>query len=313
MKPGDVRVSSAEGRSALAPLEALVPRVTAAVRRSPARRVLVAARHRDLAPADAVLASFPRSGNTWLKGMLAELLAGHEVDYAASERLIPTVGSHRQAPRLLPGGGRLLKSHELCRPEYRRAVYVVRDVREVAFSYHAFNQARAAHPLDLAGFIEELARGRIDGYGSWQSHVRSWLSARDRDAGVLVVRYEDLLAHRALELERIADHLGLVHSPHELNRVIANHGVERTRERERPRAIDAAVLGRRFAGREPRATSDGESARVARALRELAAASPLLSSLGYDVDGRSLAALPEEHVGLDYAPGGVVLRRRQSG
>jgi hypothetical protein len=60
------------------------------LRRSMLRRVVYGWRHRGLKPADVMLASYPRSGNSWTKLMLAELLAGSaEVNSRSKEWLVP--------------------------------------------------------------------------------------------------------------------------------------------------------------------------------------------------------------------------------
>ena len=76
------------------------------------RLLPVVYRHTGVSPQDAFLVSYPKSGNTWLKFMLTYLLSGREADFDSDSTTIADVGSHRATPGVLPGGGRLIKSHE---------------------------------------------------------------------------------------------------------------------------------------------------------------------------------------------------------
>src|SRR5688572_26204499 len=67
-------------------------------------------RHRRLRSADAFLASYPRSGSTWTRFLLFELLTGTPADFTPVIRTIQYIGDHHDSPALLPGGGRLIKT-----------------------------------------------------------------------------------------------------------------------------------------------------------------------------------------------------------
>jgi hypothetical protein len=58
-----------------------------------------------------MLASYPRSGNTWLRFVLADVLA-ESSSFDNIQGLIPEIGIHGGARSLLPNGGRLIKTHE---------------------------------------------------------------------------------------------------------------------------------------------------------------------------------------------------------
>src|SRR5579863_5796840 len=91
-------------------------------------------RHRGLAPADVMLGSYPRSGSTWLRFVLYEILTGESSSFDKVNAGLRGIGDYQHGPGLLPGGGRFIGTHESYRPAYRRAVYLVRDVRDVALS-----------------------------------------------------------------------------------------------------------------------------------------------------------------------------------
>ena len=107
------------------------------------RRPLVWSRHLGIQPQDVILASYPRSGTTWMRFLLAEALSGRSAEFKAVRGIVPYVGQHRKAEAVLPGGGKLMYSHDVASKDAtRRAIYVVRDVaRRCSFGI----QVAAAH------------------------------------------------------------------------------------------------------------------------------------------------------------------------
>lgn len=205
------------------------------LRRSRLRLLATAVRHRRLTAGDVFLASFPRSGNTWVKFMLAELLSGTEVTFDSSDLVVPIVGLHRETPGLLPGGGRLLKTHEPYRRAYGRAIYIVRDLRDVAPSYWRVRKMQSDRDgtpeASFPDFLGRFARGEIDGYGSWHDHVDSWLDALDASADVLLVHYEPMVDDPEGELRRMVAFLGLEVEDARLTQIVANNSPQAMAER----------------------------------------------------------------------------------
>jgi hypothetical protein len=238
-------------------------------------------RHRGLDPADALLASFPRSGNTWLLFMLAELLTGDEVDFMEAITAVPLVGRHRGAPALLPGGGRLIKTHEAYRrTPVRRAVYLVRDVRDVVPSYHRLGAANGLPSLPFDTFVTRFADGTAGAVGRWQDHVAAWLDAAQDGTDVLLVRYERMVDDTAGELRRVVDHLRLDVPDDALQRVVANNSAARMRGRRGPLPADLV------ASSVATATYGGwQQAYTPAQLTGLGPTVPVMRRLGYDVGG----------------------------
>lgn len=233
-------------------------------------------RHRDVTDDDVLLASFPRSGNTYVKNMLADLMAGGEVDFWTTEAMIPSVGQGEASVRL-PDGGRLLKTHERYRRCYARAVYMVRDVRDVAASYVSWNRARGRAAMPADEFVDHLIRGWVDGYGSWQDHVASYLDARDGGRDILVVRFEDLHNDPVDVLGEIAAFIGLDADEEMLRATVERNDAGNVAKRLARMTDQHGLLGRRFAA-SGKALETFDGATVSR----LQQASPALSRLGYD-------------------------------
>jgi hypothetical protein len=206
--------------------------------RTALRRPLAWKQNRGLAHRDAFLASVERSGNTWLRFLLAEILTDREIGFDDVDSLIPEMGAHRGVAPILPCGGRLIKTHELYRGEYKKAVYVVRDLRDVLLSHYArdLSMGFAEYYFGKNGFDDYLLaflHGRTMRYGSWQQHVQVWLeSPLARSGNLLVVRFEDLRKHPEQDLKRIIEFLGAAATPERIGAAIRNNTVEKMREKE---------------------------------------------------------------------------------
>jgi hypothetical protein len=180
-----------------------------------------------------MLSSYPRSGNTWTKFMLAELLTGAEADFSANEEVVPMIGRHFSAPCLLPDGGRLIKTHEPYRKAYRRAIYLVRDGRDVALSFRKLRAVEGfAEEESFDDFLTRFVGGDVGGFGSWQAHVISWLQAADRNPDILVVRYEELIDDTVARLGDMARFLGVTVDDTRLREIVGNNRPAKMRNRK---------------------------------------------------------------------------------
>ena len=90
--------------------------------------------HRGLNDKDVLFASFERSGNTWLRFVLMEILTKDNAGFLNVNQILPEMGTHREMKPVLPNGGRFIKTHESYRSEYKRAIYLMRDLRDVMLS-----------------------------------------------------------------------------------------------------------------------------------------------------------------------------------
>src|SRR5581483_8943536 len=89
---------------------------------------------------DMLLVSFPRSGNTWLRVLLANLLRPEPVTLTTIEQVVPDVYANADADLLRVPRPRILKSHEPFDARYGRVVYLVRHPVDVAVSFYHFQR-----------------------------------------------------------------------------------------------------------------------------------------------------------------------------
>jgi hypothetical protein len=188
-------------------------------------------------PDDTFLVSYPRSGNTWTRFLIANLLfVDREVSFLNIDYLIPDVFNvNRRALAKIPRP-RLIKSHEYFDPRYKKVIYIVRDPRDVVISYYYFYLKQGfiqdGYPLDK--FIRRFVEGDVDPeFATWGENVMSWLATRSQKPGFLLLRYEDMKANPAQELARVGVFLRSQYDLAILERAVQMSSPERMRELEK--------------------------------------------------------------------------------
>jgi len=213
--------------------------------KSPVRRPLVWARHRSFNPGDVFVGSYPRSGNTWLRFMLFEVLVGQSSLFNNVNQLMPDVGKHDKALPVLPDKGRLIKTHEPYRKEYRKAIYLVRDARDVVLSEFAYQKALGLAKDDFEDYLPRFLQGEVNPFGSWTAHVDSWMNARDDGhAEIFLVRFDEMRRDPEASLAKMMEFLGMPVDPQTIQRAVANNSVEKMRDKEKTQPQRASAKGR---------------------------------------------------------------------
>lgn len=158
-------------------------------------------------PDDIYLASYARSGTTWLQMIVYQLTSDGSMDFNHITQPIPYL------ERALPLGRdlnslpspRIFKTHlrysELPKGDYRR-IYIARDGKDVLVSCFHFFRDHSTFKGTFEEFFKLFMAGAAPS-GSWFRHVGEW-SAHAADSNVLFIRYEDLVNHFEPTLRRIA-------------------------------------------------------------------------------------------------------------
>jgi hypothetical protein len=183
---------------------------------------------------DVFIVSYPKSGNTWTRFLIGNLIYEEGVDFANIEQRVPDIYINTDSNlRDLPTP-RILKSHEYFDPRYKKVIYIVRDPRDVVISYWHFakKQNLISEQLALDTFVNTFLKGGVDGYGSWGENVGSWLGARKGDKDFLLLRYEDMLNDPENVLSNISDFLGLDSDSVRIKRAIELSTFDRMKQLE---------------------------------------------------------------------------------
>src|SRR5271165_790780 len=197
-------------------------------------------------PDDRFLVSYPKSGNTWTRLLIANLLSPDKpADFETINRLVPDpfADTKRQFARM--PRPRVIKSHLVFDPRYPRVIYMVRDPRDVVISeYHYQRKTRRIedhYPLDE--YVVRFIQGETyPENGSWGEHVAGWLVAREGNPRFHLVRYESLLADTAGELAGIAEFLGITPTPERLSEVVRLSSADRMRTLEQQQSNTSSLM-----------------------------------------------------------------------
>jgi sulfotransferase family protein len=188
-------------------------------------------------PDDTFLLSYPKSGNTWSRFLVANLLRpGQEVDFSNINGIIPdTEGTTKRYLNALPRP-RVLKSHQYFDPRYPKVVFIVRDPRDVVLSEYYWDIKRRAVNDDcsIENFVQRFVHGPVNHpFGTWGDNVASWFYTRRHNPSFLLVKYESLQADPRHEVTRIARFLNLPAGADRIDFAIRQSSADRMRELER--------------------------------------------------------------------------------
>jgi len=213
------------------------------------------------------LASYPKSGNTWVRFLIAQYLFGRVESSAEIAASIPDVHIRNGSLAGQTVGGTLIaKTHHRLNavlPHADRAIgaiYIARHPASVLFS--SLNYLRLIAPSAIVDHINPVTYARNfirlggdplhiqHGFGSMLEHAGSWMSHPTLPR--LVVRYEDLRERPEVELSRMLHFLGAEPDSERVRAAIADSTFERMKQLEideKSRGVSTVV----FAGSPDRA------------------------------------------------------------
>ena len=184
---------------------------------------------------DTFIVSFPKSGNTWTRFLIANLLHPEEpADFGNIDRLVPESEGLTRNQLARVGRPRIMKSHEYFDARFRKVIYIVRDPRDVAVSQFHFlrKRRRIGDDYSIEQFVTRFVAGETCDYGSWGTNVASWLVTRQNSPGFLLLRYEDMVAQTGAELTRIAAFLEMRATPDQVARAVERSSADQMRKME---------------------------------------------------------------------------------
>jgi len=174
-------------------------------------------------PDDVFIVSYPRSGNTWMRFLVGNLVYPEEpITFSNLEQKVPDIYQNSEWFLTRMPDPRVLKSHEVLDPRYGAVIYLVRDPREVCVSYYHYHlkyrKIEDGYPIDE--FTQRFVSGDLDPHGPWGDHVGSWLEAELGPERFKLIRYEDLAAKTYSTTVEVALFLGIGASPTRLQTII---------------------------------------------------------------------------------------------
>lgn len=142
-------------------------------------------------PDDIYIVSYPRSGNTWTRYIMAYLKAGAIKPLTSIEvdRLAPDIYTDATNANM-DTSGRVIKTHVPMMYLYPRVVFVHRDPRESLVSFWHYSRRVGNFSGPFSQFIRSSASAR---HGSWKKHMQAmqWKVENDPQ-NIHVIRYDAL-------------------------------------------------------------------------------------------------------------------------
>jgi hypothetical protein len=191
-------------------------------------------------PDDVFIVSFPKSGNTWTRFLIGNLISPNErADFSNINRLIPDPEAMTKRAMNRAARPRFIKSHQYFDPRYPKIIYIVRDPRDVVVSQYHFHRKRRIidDKYSIERFVTRFVAGETSPYGSWGENAASWLCTRYGCPYFLLLRYEDMLEDTTREIARAAAFLNLKITPERLAQVVERSSADQMRKLEKDQAM----------------------------------------------------------------------------
>lgn len=181
---------------------------------------------------DIFLVSFPRSGNTWSRFLIANAVKIHlaietEVNFFSLLEIIPEVKNNKQGKTVnLRDSGmfgradlpRIIKSHSSYNPYFNRVILLVRDPRDVICSW--FNYLNNYQKIEPDTKLSEFLNSPKYGIDTWVSHTESWYFNQRMTQIIKIFRYEDWLKDTTIQLQLVMELLGIKMTVEQINKAI---------------------------------------------------------------------------------------------
>lgn len=167
------------------------------------------------------IASYPRSGSTWLRTMLTNVMDPNaHSNPNIFNRMIPGTTLARLWLAYHAPVPHILSTHSVYRRNIKRVVYVLRDGRDSMLSLYRYTTIRDGVKMDFNQWFSCYIKGW---YGPrWDQHVESWLSkGRNRlRENILIIRYEDCCIDPHNVLSKVCNYLGIKFKLSDINRAV---------------------------------------------------------------------------------------------
>jgi hypothetical protein len=190
-----------------------------------------------LRESDQFIVSFPRSGNTWTRHLLYEVILQQHPELPApgdAFALLPTMHKNDADDPAMEKFGlktRILKSHNIRDIAGRRMVYLFRMPGDslVSFFHHCKRNAKK-RGLAFDQTIEDFCRQTVP---EWCEHMELGLKqAAEFPTRTLLLAYETLHRNTPGSLRGVLDFLGLAASEEEMARAVERASLNRQQPNE---------------------------------------------------------------------------------
>lgn len=176
------------------------------------------------------LVSFPRSGNTWMRVLLANCIMKEpeRLSELGLSRVTPTAVSLIDyefcESQLIRDAPILIKEHynftKMPYNNFKKAIYIYRNKYECLRSYWTYTMKESP---GLYPNCRTFLKCYDDYAGTWEHHIESWKQAINIEGhDVLLIKYEDLIEDSKTQLKRCCDFMNINIADEKLEKALEN-------------------------------------------------------------------------------------------
>ncbi|KAL5249121.1 hypothetical protein ACHWQZ_G018080 [Mnemiopsis leidyi] len=191
-------------------------------------------------PDDVVVATFSKSGTTWLQNMLYNLVGCPNGPICKINETVPWLqsvsASLEEIERMK--GPRVFKTHDYWSwlpqklRDTARFIYCTRNPKDQAVSYfHHIKTLGSIYGdgcanITFSEYFEQIYTNKdVAEFGLWEDHNVEWLKESPRD-NILFVTYEDLKEDSEKQIRRMVEFLGLPNDEDRIVETLTQSGFE---------------------------------------------------------------------------------------
>lgn len=193
---------------------------------------------------DIFVTSYPKSGNTWVRLIIANILFKKNVSYNDLDDFLLEFYTSNESS-FLNKKNRIFKTHDYFDHRFKKVIYIVRDPREVLVSSYYFQMKIGSINRNYSKrkFFKKFINGVYDSnFGSWDENVGSWHGAKNKN--IIFIRYEDLIDNPQKEIRRLGKFLNKKITNRKLNEILKNTSFNSLKEKEKKISLNWIGLGK---------------------------------------------------------------------
>ena len=199
-----------------------------------------------LRESDVILASYPKSGNTWVRFIWANMVSlmefdGREVDFhRIDSEFAAEYDSHTYECIHYNSLPRLVKTHRRYdkRFEKNRSIYIYRFPGDTMLSYYEYKIAQKGG-IDAEVSFSEFIRDKNYGIPAWCRHVAGWLGSATK-----AITYESMKTDDVQTMNNALQALGITVHASVVEEAVKRSSFSRMRELEEEKGRPSQEDGR---------------------------------------------------------------------
>jgi hypothetical protein len=181
---------------------------------------------------DIFVVSYPRSGNTWTRFIIANLINRNRaiINFRNIESFVPDI--HKSFDRLEKyQSPRFIKSHTQHFHLFPKFIYIIRDGRDALVSFYHYHMDWKAFEGNFSDYLR--SRVPVEYYGDWSDHTKNALEAYSKNPDrILLLSYEKMITDTYEAVRKIADFCNIKANEADIQRTVENCSFEKLQEIE---------------------------------------------------------------------------------